>query len=381
MSKSDAWDIFCSVVDNFGDVGVTWRLARQLASEHGVPVRLWVDDMATFTRLAPSIDIRLERQYLDGVQVCHWSLPWEPVEPADVVIEAFACELPEHYVHAMAAASRRILWLNLEYLSAEDWVTDCHAMPSLQPDGLQKYFFFPGFVAKTGGLLRERDLLARRSQFQADPRCRGNFLATLGVKPEPECRIISLFAYENTGLASWFDELSRDCRPNLVLVPEGRVLKDVAAWCGEDALKAGGDHVRGSLRIVVLPFLDQDAYDRLLWCCDFNAVRGEESFIRAQWAARAFVWHIYPQEDDAHWDKLWAFFHLYTEGLSDPARAALEAFWASWNAGQAVGCAWRELQAHEGELSAHASNWVDIQASNGDLASNLLRFHADWHSA
>ena len=26
------WDIFCSVVDNFGDIGVTWRLARQLVA-------------------------------------------------------------------------------------------------------------------------------------------------------------------------------------------------------------------------------------------------------------------------------------------------------------------------------------------------------------
>ncbi|WP_187492385.1 elongation factor P maturation arginine rhamnosyltransferase EarP, partial [Pantoea agglomerans] len=22
------WDIFCTVVDNYGDIGVTWRLAR-----------------------------------------------------------------------------------------------------------------------------------------------------------------------------------------------------------------------------------------------------------------------------------------------------------------------------------------------------------------
>ena len=46
-----SWDIFCTVVDNYGDIGVCWRLARQLAAEHGFAVRLWVDDLASFARL------------------------------------------------------------------------------------------------------------------------------------------------------------------------------------------------------------------------------------------------------------------------------------------------------------------------------------------
>ena len=40
------WDIFCSVVDNFGDIGVCWRLARRLSAGLGQQVRLWVDDLA-----------------------------------------------------------------------------------------------------------------------------------------------------------------------------------------------------------------------------------------------------------------------------------------------------------------------------------------------
>ncbi|TBU87624.1 elongation factor P maturation arginine rhamnosyltransferase EarP [Stutzerimonas kirkiae] len=381
MPGKVTWDIFCCVVDNFGDVGVTWRLARQLVAEHGMSVRLWIDDMGTFARLVPQADCELGRQYCAGVEICQWPRLWQPVEPADVVVEAFACDLPEAYVRAMAAATRRILWINLEYLSAEDWILDCHAIASLRPDGLQKYFFFPGFVAGSGGLLRERDLLARRSRFQADDQARLEFLGRLGVEADAGCRLISLFAYENPALAGWFDELSRDERDNLVLVPQGRVLGDVQAWAGVGRMRAGDCHERGSLRIVVLPFLTQDDYDRLLWCCDFNAVRGEESFIRAQWAGRAFVWHIYRQEEDAHWDKLRAFFRLYAEGLSDGARAALKAFWHAWNLGQEAGDAWNGLLAYESELAVHAGYWADAQALNGDLASNLLRFHADWASA
>ena len=143
MSVRASWDIFCAVVDNFGDIGVTWRLARQLAAEHGQQVRLWVDDLDTFARLCPAASAQADQQMHEGVDVRRWSSQWPGAEPADVVIEAFACNLPQAYINAMAASGRRILWLNLEYLSAEDWIVGCHALPSLQPNGVQKYFFFP----------------------------------------------------------------------------------------------------------------------------------------------------------------------------------------------------------------------------------------------
>ena len=166
------WDIFCSVVDNYGDIGVTWRLARQLVAEHGLAVRLWVDDVQAFVRLCPQADPQQPTQKQQGVEVRHWPVDWLPVEPADVVIEAFACQLPQSYITAMAAREQKVLWLNLEYLSAEAWVAGCHALPSLQAGGLSKFFFFPGFTAGTGGLLRERDLIAQRQAFQADAQAR-----------------------------------------------------------------------------------------------------------------------------------------------------------------------------------------------------------------
>ncbi len=54
MNKPITCDIFCAVVDNYGDIGVCWRLARQLAHEHGMTVRLWVDDLVrTIPRSQP----------------------------------------------------------------------------------------------------------------------------------------------------------------------------------------------------------------------------------------------------------------------------------------------------------------------------------------
>ncbi len=374
------WDIFCSVVDNYGDIGVTWRLARQLAAEYGHELRLWVDDLNAFVRLCPDADAGAERQFRQGVEVCLWRRQWQPTEPADVVIEAFACTLPAEYVKAMAARVQKVLWLNLEYLSAEDWIDGCHGLPSLQSNGLQKFFFFPGFTVGSGGLLRERGLLARRQAFQADAAARAGFLARLGVRQEPAARLISLFAYENPGLASWLDALANGDRPTQLLVPEERILGDLQAWLGGACLRAGDCLQRGRLQVHVLPFVEQSDYDLLLWCCDFNAVRGEDSFVRAQWAGRPLLWQIYPQEQGAHWDKLEAFLGRYAQGLSPAAFGALSGLWRAWNDGAAMAAHWQALEAVHLELALHAENWCRQQAAQADLAEALEQFYRSWLS-
>ncbi|MDH4584888.1 elongation factor P maturation arginine rhamnosyltransferase EarP [Pseudomonas sp. BN415] len=368
------WDIFCNVVDNFGDIGVTWRLARQLVTEHGQTVRLWVDEPAVFAPLCPQADPEAESQWHQGVEIRHWQRDWRPAEPADVVIEAFACQLPEPYLEAMAARTNKPRWLNLEYLSAEDWVAGCHGLPSFQPNGLQKVFYFPGFADGTGGLLREAALMEHRQTFQADPQARRTFLETLGVELEEGALLISLFAYENASLAGWMGALAAGPRPVQLLVPVGRVLADLARWLGEDMLSAGSRFRRGQLVIQVLPFVSQDDYDRILWCCDLNAVRGEDSFVRAQWAARPLLWHIYKQDEDAHWDKLEAFLGLYCQALSPAAAAALTEAWRAWNRGEGMGEAWNTLSTHWPEIARHAERWCVQQAARTDLATGLVQF-------
>ena len=181
--RNESCDIFCNVIDNYGDIGVCWRLARQLARERGVSVRLWVDDLASFAKLCPEADSAVDVQLCRGVEVRRWAAAFPAVEPARLVIEAFACKLPPSYVAAMAAQERKPVWVNLEYLSAEDWVETHHKLPSPHPKlPLTKYFFFPGFTEKTGGLLLERDLLARRDDFQADSGAQQRYWRGLGVQ-------------------------------------------------------------------------------------------------------------------------------------------------------------------------------------------------------
>ncbi|MBV4483115.1 elongation factor P maturation arginine rhamnosyltransferase EarP [Pseudomonas khavaziana] len=372
------WDIFCSVVDNYGDIGVTWRLARQLVVEHGCEVRLWVDDLRAFERMCPQIDVQVSQQWQDGVEVRHWPAQWPGAQSADVVIAAFACQLPPEYMERMAEREHPPLWMNLDYLSAEDWVVGCHRLPSVKFKGVQKYFFFPGFRPGTGGLLREAGLLERRQAFQLDEVAQRQFLQTLGVAPAADARLMSLFAYENPGLAGWLDVLAADGRATHLLVPEGRILADVQRWLGVGSLSAGDIQVRGALTVQVIAFVRQEQYDRLLWCCAFNAVRGEDSFVRAQWAGRPLLWHIYRQDEDIHLDKLDAFLALYTAALSPAAKAAVIALWQAWNTEGDMAQAWKILLEHWPEVNEHAVNWCLEQGLQADLATALVQFYESW---
>lgn len=301
-------DIFCRVIDNFGDIGVCWRLARRLADGHGWRVRLWVDDTAVLRRLAPDY-------LLQNIDVIHWAAPVPQADPGDVVIEAFACDLPPEF---QAKLSARQVWINLEYLSAEDWVEACHMLPSPQGGELRKYFFFPGFTPRTGGLLREPGLLAERDRFQLDPQAQRAFLQSLGLNleqvthPSAEPLKVLLFCYANA--------------------PVGELVKGLAnAAPAVELFKAHGvapqltDGQYGNLKVFSLPFIAQDDFDRLLWCCDMNFVRGEDSFVRAQWAGRPMCWQIYPQNDNTHAGKLQAWLQRY------PAPAAAVPLHLHWN--------------------------------------------------
>ncbi|HUW38982.1 MAG TPA: elongation factor P maturation arginine rhamnosyltransferase EarP [Rhodocyclaceae bacterium] len=367
------WDIFCTVVDNFGDIGVCWRLARQLAGEHGLAVRLWVDDLESFRRLCPEINPAIDRQRQRGVEVRRWAQPFPAADVADVVIEAFACELPETYLAAMATRQPRPAWINLEYLSAETWVETSHCLPSPHPRlPLVKHFFFPGFTAATGGLLREAGLAQRREAWLKDS---ANAWAKLGLPPpRPDETSISLFCYENAALPELLRAWSEGDLPIRCLVPEGRVLVQAAAWLGLPGLAPGARVQRGRLALHALPFVAQEDYDYLLWACDLNFVRGEDSFVRAQWAARPLVWHIYPQEDDAHRRKLFAFLDRYCADLPPPAAAACRALWQAWNHGSGAAAAWPDYWQQRRDFTAHAGRWATKLEGSPDLAGKLVNF-------
>ncbi|MFO1387611.1 elongation factor P maturation arginine rhamnosyltransferase EarP [Cellvibrio sp.] len=367
------WDIFCRVVDNFGDIGVCWRLARQLAVEYPFQVRLWVDEISALTKIWPNA-VHQEQQELEHVDVRIWHENFDAEDAADVVIEAFACELPATYLAAMKRRATAPHWFNLEYLSAEDWVEGCHGLLSPHPSlGLKKVFFFPGFTLKTGGLLKEASLIKDRDTFLSDIAKHTNLLSSLGVSRPENALVISLFGYENGTVSSLLDSWVDSSQAVLCLVPEGKILGDINRYFGKQ-LCSGDEIIKGALTIKVIPFLSQSTYDQLLWACDLNFVRGEDSFARAQWAQRPFVWHIYPQEDDIHLAKLDAFLNLYLDQAPAELAPAIAELWRDWNQAKDVRKSWEACVSQLKNWQTHSQNWCQHLNSLGDLASNMVQF-------
>lgn len=344
------WDLFCRVVDNHGDLGFCWRLASVLAAR-GEHVRLWVDDDRALAWMAPTPRAR-------GVHVQPWTLA-APAEVGDVVIEAFGCDPPPAFVQTMAQQPVAPVWINLEYLSAEPYVERCHGLPSPQAGGLMKWFFYPGFTARSGGLLREPDLVPRMQGF--DGRA---WLAAQGWGARAGERVCSVFAYAHADLAQGLAHLAQP-QPTLLLAAPG------PAQHAARALPPSAH-----LRVVDLPWLTQPDYDRLLWACDLNAVRGEDSFVRAQWAAKPMLWHIYPQHDGAHEAKLEAWLNLLLQDAATPLADHVRQVQLAWNgfapwpeacdAPVTTASAWHALQ----------QAWRERLLALPELATSLLAFIA-----
>jgi len=327
------WDVFCHVVDNLGDIGVCWRLAANLAAS-GQQVRLWIDQPEPLRWMAPGA---VEGTY-PWVEVIPWTMPLpagrcESLAPAQVWVETFGCHPPKDAQTALAGQLAKgatpPVWLNLEYLSAESYVERSHGLPSPVMSGplkgLGKWFFYPGFTAATGGLLRETDLIERQAGFDAPAWLLQKKLPAISAKR------ISVFCYEPTALPDLIRGASSDGGPIDWLVTPGRAAQAMNAALADC-------HLPESSHVHFLPAFPQNEFDHLLWTCDLNLVRGEDSLVRAIWAGKPFVWHIYPQEDHAHHAKLDAFldwleapeslrrFHHIWNGMSKA-----ESIWPGWS--------------------------------------------------
>ena len=352
------WDIFCHVIDNWGDLGVCWRLASNLAAR-GQRVRLWADQPEPLDWMAPGA----RSGACSSIEVRHWprsdpSAPPPELPASDVLVAAFGCEIAPGWVAALqpdsAPGEPRRVWLNLEYLSAEPYVERCHRLASPVMSGplagRTEWFFYPGFTPATGGLLREPGLMAQRAAFERDDWLRSQGLPDQGHGPR-----VTLFCYEPDHLPALLHD------PALQgahwLVAPGRPAAALErAWDGSAAAQRHP-----------LPHLPQTGFDRLLWASDLNLVRGEDSLVRALWAGQALVWHIYPQQDDAH--------HLKLEAFLDwlEAPPSLRAFHRVWNGVVDAPLPPVELAAWQACVLAAR----DRLLRQDDLATQLLGFVAE----
>ncbi|MGH8795667.1 MAG: elongation factor P maturation arginine rhamnosyltransferase EarP [Caldimonas sp.] len=348
------WDLFCRVVDNLGDIGFCWRLAAELAAR-GEQVRLWLDEPAPLAWMAPG--------GAPNVTIGRWAEVCGAVPHGDIAIETFGCGLPEPCIAWMAQQTRPPLWIDLEYLSAEPYVERSHGLPSPRTvgagRGLTMWFYYPGFSKATGGLLREADLAERQRRYS-----RSDWLRSIGVDSAAalrgDTRIVSLFCYDNPALPALLDTLAS--APTLLLATAGRA--------AQQALRELGPSLeRGALKAHVLPRLSQLDYDHLLWASDLNFVRGEDSFVRAQWAGAPFVWQIYPQHDRAHVAKLEAFLDLFLQGAAPALAREVRRLFMAWN-----GVGARPALPDPQAWYRHCAVWRTELCAQTDLCTRLLAY-------
>lgn len=351
------WDLFCRVIDNFGDVGVCWRLAAALAAR-GHAVRLWLDDASALDWLAP--------QGAPGVTVTAWGDPWPGVEPGDVVVEAFGCAPPPAFVALMArqaAAGRAPQWINLEYLSAEAYVARSHGLRSPQFSGpgagLDKWFYYPGFTPATGGLLHDvapgaDDPAAARGWLLAQAWARA-----AGLRADQ--RLVLVFGYAGPALPALLPALATT--GTVLLLPPGAASEQLLALpCPP------------GVQMLRIPYLAQRDFDRLLGATDLNWVRGEDSFVRAQLCAGPpMLWQIYPQHDGAHGPKLEAFLDRYLDGAPADLAQAVRRVFRAVNALAPPPTRWPDGPAWQ----KHQQRWRAHLRAQSDLCTRLQTFLAD----
>ena len=361
-------DLFCNVVDNYGDIGVCFRLARELTNKHETIVNLYVNDLETFHKICKEIDPTLKNQVLYKNLIVHKWIDNDPTyTPSDVVIEAFGCNIHEEYINKLTPKN---IWINLEYLSAESWTADFHKQRSLQKNNLRKYFFLPGFTDKTGGLNYEENFINITAQ-----EAREFILEKFKINDDFKTAFISLvFCYENEKLVPLLQSIRNQHKKVIFLLPDSIS----TTFLEENGLLYKISNFHKSIWIK-FKMIDQEEFNYILKGVDFNIVRGEDTITQAIMTGKPFIWQIYKQDENAHVDKLKAFLSIYTQNTDDEDLkeiifdAFLE-FNECTEKKQIINLQFENYMIEYAKLYELSSKFRDSLIANNSLANNLLNF-------
>lgn len=299
--------VLCKVVDNFGDIGVVFRLCRALSElKKNLEIRLVVSNLDSFAKISKGIDSTKTFQEFRGWKVFDWNdnalcKKEFSKNPPEFILECFQCGRPEWLEELLFSPqfNLNVQIVNVEYLTAESWADDFHLLKSgTRSAKIKKINFMPGFTKKTGGLILDKNFMCCLSEKK--------FALNL-VKQNLDKKILSedfsdsfkilIFSYPKN-----FDFLAS-------AIKEFSFLKKIIVFV---ASGAGADSAKISLKkfkvdFVCLPFMQQEVWDAFLSLMDFSFVRGEDSFSRCCLLGNPFIWNIYPQEEEFHIVKLNAF--------------------------------------------------------------------------
>ena len=338
-------DVFCDVIDNFGDAGVCLRLCRDF-SKKNYEVRLFCNNVNILNKITNSEDA--SNRFLS---LLSWSDKNMDYSPSEVVIQAFSVRLPDNLIKKIK--TRKSTVINLEYLTAETFAEDCHKLPSYA-DGFESFFFFPGFTKKTGGVVIEK-----------------SFLEKINKTKSKESKNITLFSYENEKVKSVINSLNKE--KFILNIFEGKGLNNFNNQLKLN-LSAGDEYKLNELTVRVLPMVSQDEYDSYLIDSKLNLVRGEDSIVRAMLTGNPFLWHIYPQEEDVHKDKIEALFDRMSEVCSSKKDVEiLRQLTLSYNGFSDYLDSFDLLGFYE-NWKKLSKEWSEHLISLGSLTDNLITF-------
>ena len=362
--------LWCRVIDNFGDAGVAWRLAKSLSHEHGWRVRLMIDNLATLSAFVPQCPENCLSAEIDGIEVRLWSATSEREEASnvpDVTVETFSCRLPDVVEEAIAQrfdAGLPAAVFALDYLTAESYAEESNNLISRHPRfGYPKTFLFPGFTDKTAGVVREADAGRRRTEF-SDLR-RHDFLSRFGADPDAPFTLF-FFTYPVAPIESLACAMVEAGKPVQVLLAPGEASTKFLA-----ALESMGSPAH--IRTVQLPMIPQAEFDDVLLASDACLVRGEDSTLRAQLQGKPLLWTLYPQTEETHLVKMRAFAPLYCNSLSSEAANAWLSMQEGINADTITTDAWRNWRSEFPALERGARIWRERLLAQGTAANTIAR--------
>lgn len=318
-------DIFCHVIDNFGDVGIAYRFAKELKLAClSCDVRLFVSDLGPLKSILPVIDSLQTVQEHEGIVFVDSTkldnILVDALGTADVLVEAMGCEIPEAVMKK--AEQRDTLIINLEYLSAEKWITEYHMKPSLLPQpALKKYFYMPGFTPESGGIIIDSRVEKSR-QSLSDDRIKylNNHLKCFGVSltDTKDALFGSIFTYAR-GFDTFLSDIG-EIDKNIYLFIFGQKSRESMIQSlhrAQAAVISDAHYTLKNIHVLIMPFLPQTVYDQFLCLTDFNFVRGEDSFVRAILSGKPFIWNAYLQENIYHRVKVEAFLEVFINYFND----------------------------------------------------------------
>lgn len=374
--------LLCRVVDNFGDIGFVFRLAKSITEKSPeTKITLICSDLKSFSLMENKIQADMKIQTVEYKKsswlVLDWNLceddlkelksgKWNFDDNFPLILECFQCGRPLWLEEILFCNENNKIHhiLNIEYLTAEDYAEDFHLLKSYtRSSNVKKVFFMPGFTPKTAGLVIDENFLILSKE---------NHLKNENVFK------ISLFSYERD-CTDIFDALT-EFQEKIRAEVNKNFCVEVYAAQGKSLSFAQDAWNKTGKKISFFPqkFMSQTEYDKLLLSMDINFVRGEETLARACLCSKPFLWQAYIQDENYQLVKVNALLDRIRKFFPEESWICIKKLFLDYNTPhsrlQKENLLFLFGETYSGKLTENFKGFSDELFSQGELTENLLDY-------